>query len=184
MNQTPSHQAVDELLSAAALEILEGEDLGRVLAHAGECAECARRLAEYRGAVATLALALPSQPMRPVRLGQLRERLLARARNNPPASTTERKSAPRTRARWAGVDRWAGWAVAAGLAGVLLVHHGFHRPLAYGWVVAGMLTVALVAFGVYAMVLRGRASALQDRLAQLEGNRKSASSGVGQSPDG
>lgn len=168
MNQTPSHQEADELLPAAALEILEGEDLGRVLAHAGECAECARRLDEYRGAVATLALALPSQPMPPVRSGQLRERLLARARNNPPPSATERKRVVRARSRWGGVDRWTGWAVAAGLAGVLLVHHGFHRPLAYGWVVAGLATIALVAFGVYAMVQRGRVSALEDRLAQLE----------------
>ncbi|HEV2086566.1 MAG TPA: hypothetical protein VGR09_15945 [Gemmatimonadales bacterium] len=158
MNQTPSHQEADEMLPATALEMLEGEDLDRVLAHAGECTECARRLEEYRGAVAALALTLPSQPMQPARKGQLRERLLARARND-----------PRARARWGGADRWAGWAVAAGLAGVLLVHHGFHRPLAYGWVVAGVVIIALVAVGVYAMVQRGRVSALEERLARLEG---------------
>ncbi len=168
MNQTSSHQEVDELLPAAALEILEGEELGRVLAHAGECAECARRLDEYRRGVAALALALPSQPMQPARTGQLRERLLARARNKPAASATEPQSTARARSRRGGVDRWAGWGVAAGLAGVLLVHHGFHRPLAYGWVVAGVATIVLVAFGVYAMVQRGRVSALEDRLAQLE----------------
>jgi hypothetical protein len=168
MNQTSSHQEVNELLPAAALEILEGEELGLVLAHAGECAECSRRSDEYRLEVAALALALFSQPMRPARKGQLRKRLLARARNDPPAGATEPHGAARARSRWGGVDRWAGWAVAAGLAGVLLVHHGFHRPLAYGWVVAGVATIALVAFGVYAMVQRGRVSALEDQLAQLE----------------
>jgi anti-sigma factor RsiW len=161
MNQTPSHQEADELLPAAALEMLEGEDLGRLLAHTGECSVCAQRLDEYRSAVAALALALPPQPMKPVRSGQLRERLLSRARNNPSA---------RARSRWGGADRWAGWAVAAGLGGVLLVHHGLHRPLAYGWVLAGAVTIALVAVGVYALVQRGRVSALEDRLARLEGD--------------
>lgn len=170
MNQKSGHQHVEELLSAAALGILEGEDLGQVFAHTAECAECARRLDEYCGAVAALALALPSQPMQPVRSGQLRERLLARARNNPPASTAEGKRA-RASSLWGGADRWTGWAVAAGLVGVLLAHHGFHRPLAYGWVVAGFATIALVAFGVYAMIQRGRVAELEDRLARLDGDQ-------------
>jgi anti-sigma factor RsiW len=172
MNQTSSHQEANELLAAAALEMLEGEDLGRVLTHAGECPECTRRLDEYRGAVAALALALPSQPMQSVRSGQLRERLLARARNNPQPNVTGQKRAAPVRSRWGGVDRWAGWTVAAGLAGVLLVHHGLHRPLAYGWVVAGVGTIALVAFGVYAMIQRGRVSALEHRLADSEKRQK------------
>jgi hypothetical protein len=174
MNQTSSHQEVDGLLPAAALEILDSEELGRVLVHAGECSECARRLDDFRRAVAALALALPSQPMPAGRSGQLRERLLARA-PNPPASATKTKSAARARSRWGSVDRWAGWAVAAGLAGVLLVHHGFHRPLAYGWVVAGIATIALVAFGVYATMQRDRVSALEDRLALLERDDASSS---------
>lgn len=184
MNQTPSHQEVNELLPAAALEILEGEELGLVLVHAGECAKCSRRSDEYRLEVAALALALPSQPMQPARKGQLRERLLARARNHPPARAADRRSAAPARSRRGGVERWAGWGVAAGLAGVLLVHHGFHRPLAYGWVVAGVATIVLVAFGVYAMVQRRRVTALEDRLAQLERNEIGVSSGAGPNPEG
>ena len=162
MNRTSSHEELEELLPAAALEILDAEDRDRVLAHARELAECARVLAEYRGVIAAIALGLPSQPMQPARKGHLRERLLARAGNDAPV---------RALSRWGGVERWTGWAVAAGLSGVLLVHHGFHRPLAYGWVVAGVATIAVVASGVYAMIQRGRVRALQDRLARSEGDR-------------
>jgi hypothetical protein len=56
--------------------------------------------------------------------------------------------------------------VAAGLAGVLLVHHGFHRPLAYGWVVAGLLAIILVGVVVYALAQRAR-------VAELEGSGRS-----------
>jgi hypothetical protein len=164
MNQTSSHHHVDELLPAAALEILDGEDLDRVLAHARECADCSRLLQEYREVAAAIALGLPSQPLETGRSGRLRERLLTRARSHPPAS--------RTRTRWGSMDQWAGWAVAAGLAGVLLVHHGFHRPLAYGWIVAGIATIALVGFGAYAMIQRRRVLALEERLARLDGDEK------------
>jgi hypothetical protein len=163
MNQMSSQEELEELLPAAALEILDAEDRDRVLAHARELAECARVLAEYRGVTAAIALGLPSQPLEPGRSGRLRQRLLARAGRNPGTGTAPARS------RWSGADRWAGWAVAAGLSGVLLVHHGFHRPLAYGWVVAGISTVALVGFGVYAVLQRRRVSALEERLAQLEG---------------
>jgi hypothetical protein len=162
MNKTTGHQHMDELLPAAALEMLEGEDLDQVLAHTQECAECGRLLREYRVVAGTIALALPSQPLESGRSARLRRRLLARAGSQPSAATT------RARSRWGGADRWAGWAVAAGLAGVLLVHHGFHRPLAYGWIVAGIATVALVAFAIYATVQRRRVAALEERLAELK----------------
>jgi hypothetical protein len=160
MNPTPSHEELEELLPAAALEILDAQDLERVLAHARELPECARVLAEYRGVIATIVLGLPSQPLDPGRSSRIRQRLLAHAAGDPGNG--------RVHSRWGGADRWAGWAVAAGLGGVLLVHHGFHHPLAYGWVVAGVVIIALVAVGVYAMVQRGRVSALEDRLEELE----------------
>jgi hypothetical protein len=58
--------------------------------------------------------------------------------------------------------------VAAGLAGVLLIHHAIHRPLAYGWLAAGALMIALVAVGGYARVQRGRVLALRARLTVVE----------------
>lgn len=174
MNPTPSHEELEELLPAAALEILDAQDLDRVLAHARELAECTRVLAEYRGVIAAIALGLHSQPLDPGRSSRVRQRLLARTAGNPGNG--------RVHSRWGVADRWAGWAVAAGLGGVLLVHHGFHRPLAYGWVVAGLAAIGLVAFGVYAMIQRGRVSALEERLAHLE--RDGASSGARPNPDG
>ena len=173
MNPTSSHQEV-ELLPAAALEILEGEDLGRVLAHARECAECARRLESYRAVAAALAIELPPESLEAGRSARLRDRLLIRARSDPPAIEATRHAA-RPRSQWGGIDRWSGWGVAAGLAGVLLVHHGFHRPLAYGWVVAGVAVILLVAVAVYGIVQRDRLSVLERRLAQLERHEQDAS---------
>jgi anti-sigma factor RsiW len=166
MNQTSSHQEM-ELLPAAALEILEGEELGRVLAHTRECPECARLLEGYRAVAAALTLELPHQPLDPGRSARLRDRLLIRARNEP-TPTDRNRSAARAGSRWGGADRWAGWAVAAGMVGVLLTHHGFHRPLAYGWIVAGLAVIALVGSGVYALVQRRRVSELENQLAQRE----------------
>jgi hypothetical protein len=59
------------------------------------------------------------------------------------------------------------------LVGVVLTHHGFHRPLAYGWIVAGVTILALVGSVIYAAIQRGRVSALEDRLAQLERGQRS-----------
>jgi hypothetical protein len=171
MNRTPCPEGEEEMLHSVALEVLDSADFRLVLAHALDCADCGRLLEEYREVTAALALALPHQPLEPGRSARVRARLLARARGNPSASSASamRAEVPsRPRLRPVLVDRWAGWAVAAGLAGVLLVHHGFHRPLAYGWVAAGLLAVILVAIGVYARIQRGRAVALQDRLSQYE----------------
>jgi hypothetical protein len=164
MNQTSTHQEIGDLLPSAALETLEPDELARVLAHARECTECSQLLSEYREAVAAVALSLPHEPLNDARSARLRERLLLRARGNPAAGALEKKSIARARFRWGSVDRWAGWAVAAGLAGVLLTHHGFHRPLDYGWVLAGVLAIVLVIFGVYAVSQRRRVSELEDRL--------------------
>lgn len=54
--------------------------------------------------------------------------------------------------------------VAAGLAGILLVHHSVHRPLDHGWLVAGLLVMVLLAVGIYARMQRRRVVELQDRL--------------------
>jgi len=53
------------------------------------------------------------------------------------------------------------------MAGVLLVHHSVHRPVAYGWLVAGALALVLLALGVYVRIQRARVRALEERLRSL-----------------
>lgn len=151
MSTGQAHDEVQELLAAAALEILEGTEVMQVLTHVSACPECSRLLDEYRKVVATIALQVPSPPGDPDRTATLRARLLARVRAH--------RVAPTRRPSW--IERQGGWMVAAGLAGLLLIHHSVHRPLAYGWLAAGALILALVALGSYVRVLRTRLSVLQ-----------------------
>jgi hypothetical protein len=161
MNPVSRHQDVEELIPGAALETLEGEELARVLAHVRDCAECARLLDESRAVLGTMALDLPAEPLAADRSVRLKSRLLERARSQRADRRTVQQNTAGSSLK--GADRWTGWAVAAGLAGVLLVHHGFHRPVAYGWVLAGVLAILLVGFGVYAGVQRRRVTALEER---------------------
>ena len=151
MNPVREHTESADLLAAASLGTLTGVELQRVMDHVRHCPECAQLLGEYQDIVASLAVHLPPQPMAVNRSLRLRTRLLQRARSRPRVV----------------FERWAGWMVAAGLAGVLLMHHAVHRPLDYGWLVAGILTVALVGFIIYARVQRARISALQDEIQGL-----------------
>lgn len=156
-----THDSADQLLPAAALEILEGEELLRFTAHAQECADCSRQLESYRNVLSQVASTLPRRLLDPDRSARLRARLLERAAGNPMAPRDLHR---RDRRPWGRViDRWAGWAVAAGLAGVLLVHHSVHRPVAYGWLVAGVLTILVLALAVYVRHLRTRLSAMNER---------------------
>lgn len=165
MNADPSHEELLEMLPAAALEILDSADLQRVLAHARDCSECTGLLSEYREAAAALALALPLHQPDPERSAALRSRLLARARQHRHGGPGKSKVAVSL------ADRWSGWLVAAALSGLLVTHHAIHRPLAYGWLAAGVLTMALVALAVYARIQRGRRAELEDRVAALEQER-------------
>ncbi len=154
MNQGLEHEEMQELLPAAALEILEGAELERLLAHLDECAECVELLRQYRDAAAGLALLAPTRRLDPARSAAVRSRLMARVQANRGTHA----------ARALRVDRWMGWMVAAGLAGVLLVHHSVHRTLDYGWLAAGVLAFALAALGIYARKQQRRAAELQKRL--------------------
>ena len=163
MNQGLEHEEMQEMLPAAALEILEDAELQRVLAHARGCAECARLLGEYRQVIAGLLLQLPEgRRLHADRSAVLRARLLAKARGD------RRAVLPGPHQATTLIYRWSGWMVAAGLASVLLVHHSIHRPLDYGWLATGALLATLLAVGIYAHVQRARAAALQDRVADLE----------------
>ncbi|MGI9042365.1 MAG: hypothetical protein ACR2HK_14900 [Gemmatimonadales bacterium] len=171
MTEAPSHEELHEMLPAAAWEVLDGEDLQLVLAHARDCAACARLLGEYREVAAAIALVLPHRQLSAAGSAPLRARLLARARESgrpAPVRPEEAATGSPARRRFSLAERWAGWAVAAGLAGVMLMHHAVHRPLDYGWLVAGALLVVLIGLGAYARDQRGRASALQSHLDSLQ----------------
>jgi hypothetical protein len=167
MNQGLQHEEMQEMLPAAALEIVEGAELQRVLAHARACAECGPLLEEYRQVTAALSLQLPQAgQLDSHRSAVLRARLLAKARGD------RRAVLPGPHRATTLISRWSGWMVAAGLASVLLVHHSVHRPLDYGWLATGALLAILIGVGIYAHVQRGRALALQARVADVE-RRKS-----------
>jgi hypothetical protein len=51
---------------------------------------------------------------------------------------------------------------------VLIVHHAVHRPLDYGWLVAGVMSVGLVFAGASAIVPRGRVVALRRRIEEYD----------------
>ena len=157
------HEELQEMVPAAALEILEGAELQLVLAHAGSCAECGQLLEEYRQVTAALALQLPpAGQLDSGRSAVLRARLLAKARGD------RRALLPSPRRASTLIYQWSGWMVAAGLASVLLVHHSVHRPLNFGWLATGALLAILIGVGIYARVQRGRAAALQARVGDLE----------------
>lgn len=179
MNQPSQHAELVELLPAAALEILGSEELDRVESHARACGECSRLLRDYREAVASVGMELPLGTLDPGRSQMLRQQLLARAGGRVPPSDPGRPMRTGAARR---VPPWTGWAVAAGLAGVLLVHHGFHRPLAYGWVVAGLLATILVCVGAYALAQRGRVTELEGSSLHQLGEGPSGEGPGGKSP--
>ncbi len=148
----PGHEEIQEMLPAAALEILEHAELQRLGMHIGECTECARLLREYRDTAARLALLAPAGGLERARVQVVRNRLMARVAAGRGARLSRR------------VNQWTGWLVAASLAGLLLMHHSVHRTLDYGYFVAGLLTLALIGLGVYARRQRRRAAELQRSL--------------------
>ena len=159
MNTQPRHEQVIEQLPAAALEMLEGGEQAVVTEHARVCAECGQLLRDYRRLAGGLAHLIPSQPFDPARAAVVRSEVMERVREGKRGRTKIRFMA----------ERWSGWMVAAGLAGVLLIHHGIHQPLAYGWLAAGVLLLLLVVLGVYTLVQRASLAAMKDRLRVMEG---------------
>jgi len=165
MTETLTHHQIEQLLPAAALEILESQEQARIIAHARECADCARLLDSYREVVAGMAATHPEQPLVPARSARLRARLLARTQERSSSRPAVVSAAGSRRTTFsAAAAQWAGWAVAAALAGVLLVHHSIHRPVAYGWLAAGALVLVVIALAVYARIQQARLAALRRQL--------------------
>lgn len=173
MSRPLSHAELRELLPAAALDVLGREEGEQVRLHLAACADCVRELESYRRVTADLAFSVESRDLAPDRRAAVRDRLLARVRAEP---REEAALAPaRLPTRFLGP--WPGWLVAAGLAGVLLMHHAVHRPLDYGWFAAGALLVALLTLGCYAGLQRRRLQRLRQRLAEAEGRAPRSSAG-------
>ena len=167
MSATQAHQETQELLSAAALQVLDPVEVERVLVHVGSCEKCAEEYRRYQDAAAALSLQLPQRQLDPARAGAVRARIMARARADRLGGPDPRGAADKVRSRPAlEVFRWSGWMVAAGLSGVLLVHHSIHRPFDYGWLAAGVLLAALIGLGIYTRAQRRRVSLLEDRLTE------------------
>lgn len=164
MSPISGHEELQELLPAAGLGILEPAELELVLSHVRDCRDCATLLQEYREVAARIALQLPRHQPDPVRASAMRTRLLARAIGSSVRDPDWRTAGHSRRPRF---SQWSGWAVAAGMAGLLLIHHSIHRTLDYGWLVAGILVVVLVGVGLYARAQRSRLSALEDHLTDL-----------------
>ena len=159
MSSAPGHAEMQEKLAAAALGILNSAEMDQIRAHIRGCPECATLLEEYRDTTTALALQLPHTQMEAGRSDALRARLLAHARSKPRNQVTRKASSM--------IYQWSGWMVAAGLAGILLVHHSVHRPLDYGWLAAAFLGVVLLAVGVYARVQRNRLVELERRSGEV-----------------
>ena len=164
MRVVPSHQEIQDLLPAAALDVLEPAELADVMDHLRGCAACAQLRSDYGDGIARLSLLLPLRPSNPARAQRARARLLARAH-------ADRHSTGSTSPGFtAGMRRAGGWMVAAALAGVVLIHHAVHRPIAYGWLAAGILSVVLVGLGVYARIQRRRVAELERRMKADDGS--------------
>ncbi|MBA3585951.1 MAG: hypothetical protein H0W36_15825 [Gemmatimonadetes bacterium] len=148
MTTEAEHETVRELLPAAALDLVEDGELARVVAHVRGCLECADMLDDYCVVTADLGLVLAVPPVDPARSQRLLARLLARARLEAQARGETRLRHPSDARR---LHPSAGWAVAAALAGVLLMHHGVHRPVDFGWVTAGVLALVALGFALFSM---------------------------------
>ena len=78
MNEDREHPVDD--IAVYALGTLEGRERSRLDAHLATCESCARRLADYRGVVGVLPLALPATPPPPAAWMSIQ----AAARSRPP----------------------------------------------------------------------------------------------------
>jgi Putative zinc-finger len=176
-----SHQELENLLPAAALDILEPSDAERVLRHVRSCSGCSLLLHEYREAAGSVGLALPERPLSDESRAAIQERLMARVRGGAPEvglpAGTIGPSDGRSYKRRDWWTVWSGWMVAAGLAGLLLVHHAIHRPVAYGWLVAGILSFLVLGLAVHARRQQTKLNRLRDQLAAAAGENGRAAEG-------
>jgi hypothetical protein len=141
-------------MDAGAPEALSDDELEGMLAHADECADCAPALRDF--AARALAAQAPPVRMEAARAADVRRRVLVGAAR---PSTAPRKRMPGYSAVYPG-----GWMAAAALVVALLTHHGFHEPLAAGWLAAALFALLALGLGFYVLQQRRRMAELQHRL--------------------
>jgi anti-sigma-K factor RskA len=121
MKTDRSHDEIEELIAADALDGLEQAERDRLLremaSHGPECPDCARLLSEYSEVAGWLAMALEPTP-----LSKGAEERLIRAA--PEDALSDRPAPP-------AIGRWRRWAAAASVAAVLAAIGG-----AVGWAIA------------------------------------------------
>jgi anti-sigma-K factor RskA len=105
-----SHQELRELCALEAVGALEAEERSELLRHLEQCTDCRDYLGSLRQVATSMPLALAPQTPPPA----IRSALLARARGSRPAPEARES----TGAWWM---PWVAFALAAGLAGILLV---------------------------------------------------------------
>ena len=153
----PEHDALRALAAAGRPETLTGEEIDRILRHAGECPDCSAELGDF-AARGILAQA-PELHLDAAHSERLRARVLASA--VPHGGPVRARVVPR---RPFAFTSSSGWLAAAAMAVALITHHGFHEPLRAGWLAAGGF--ALIAFGlaIYADHQRRRLAELEQQL--------------------
>jgi hypothetical protein len=149
-----------ELLAASRSGALAEEERTQLLDHIVGCGRCQRALFAV-GGEGSLASLVSDRAMPEPASARIRGRLLARA-------AAERRGGVAAAVARVRATPVAGWLVAAGLASLLLLHHGFHRPLGLGWPVASVLGVLSFVLLVQLLLERRRASDLRGRLVSLE----------------
>ncbi|MBA2626747.1 MAG: hypothetical protein H0U85_01960 [Gemmatimonadales bacterium] len=153
MTADNAHDELRASLPEAALQMLDDREMQLVHMHVDGCDGCTQALAQYTNVAAALLDSGAGRGLDQARHAAIRSRLLARTRRRDGRSRGNTFIAS------------TGWATAAGLAGVLLAHHGFHQPLGGGWVVAGALVLVLGAVVAYALRLRSRLKSQNDERA-------------------
>lgn len=161
---TMTHNTAREMLGAEALDALDAGERALLAEHLRGCPQCQRSLGSYRVVSAALAQLPAAEPLDRFKSARLRERIVAQATAAEPAPDIRPVSGGQSRRMTRGISsRWTGWLVAAGMAGLVLTHHAFHRPLQAGWLAAAAFGLALVGLGAYTVVLRQRLGAARQR---------------------
>jgi hypothetical protein len=110
MTGPTSHERAFESLPELSLGALDGVERDAVEEHVRGCQICRRELESLDAVTGALGESVAPVPMEPARSSELRERLIARARSESPASSASVRELPRTRGGMSG-----GWLAAAAL---------------------------------------------------------------------
>jgi hypothetical protein len=155
------HATLRAVVASARPEAVSGEQIERLLAHAGDCTDCSAELYEF-AATAILAQT-PVVRFAPERSARVKERLIARTGVRVEPAVSPARAAKR---HW--IPHGSGWLAAAAMGIALITHHGFHEPLRAGWLVAAGFAIIALGLAVYARSQKQRLTELEQRLSGHE----------------